>query len=55
MNIINGFGEAALADVAVEEPLQFQRLGYFTKDRDSTKSNLVFNQTVTLKDSFKPE
>lgn len=55
MKIIKGFGEPNLKDVAVEEPLQFQRLGYFTKDRDSTENHLIFNQTVTLKDSFKPE
>ncbi len=55
MEIINGFAEPALADVEIEQPLQFQRLGYFTKDRDSTENELVFNQTVTLKDSFKPE
>ncbi|WP_417431239.1 glutamine--tRNA ligase/YqeY domain fusion protein [Halpernia sp.] len=55
LEIIHGFGEPAFAEVAVEEPLQFQRLGYFTKDRDSTENHLVFNQTVTLKDSFKPE
>ncbi|SEG25611.1 glutaminyl-tRNA synthetase [Halpernia humi] len=55
LKIINGFGEPNLKDVAVEEPLQFQRLGYFTKDRDSSENHLVFNQTVTLKDSFKPE
>ena len=55
LQIVEGFGEPALADVKVEEPLQFQRLGYFTKDRDSTESELVFNQTVTLKDGFKPE
>jgi glutaminyl-tRNA synthetase len=55
MEIIQGFAEPALADVEIEQPLQFQRLGYFTKDRDSTENELVFNQTVTLKDSFKPE
>lgn len=55
MEIIKGFGEPDLAKVAVEQPIQFQRLGYFTKDRDSTEDHLVFNQTVTLKDSFKPE
>jgi glutaminyl-tRNA synthetase len=55
MEIIHGFAEPALADVEIEQPLQFQRLGYFTKDRYSTENELVFNQTVTLKDSFKPE
>lgn len=55
LKLIHGFGEPALADVEIEKALQFQRLGYFTKDRDSTENNLIFNQTVTLKDSFKPE
>ncbi|AZA73363.1 glutamine--tRNA ligase/YqeY domain fusion protein [Chryseobacterium indoltheticum] len=55
VNIIQGFGEPSLKDVAVGEPLQFQRIGYFTKDQDSTDTNFVFNRTVTLKDSYKPE
>ncbi|WP_431611191.1 glutamine--tRNA ligase/YqeY domain fusion protein [Chryseobacterium sp. 'Rf worker isolate 10'] len=53
--IVKGFAEPSLKDVAVGEPLQFQRIGYFTKDQDSTDDALVFNRTVTLKDSFKPE
>jgi len=52
---IQGFAEPNLKEVAVGEPLQFQRIGYFTKDQDSTDTNLVFNRTVTLKDSYKPE
>ena len=52
---IQGFAEPGLKDVAVGEPLQFQRIGYFTKDQDSTDTQLVFNRTVTLKDSYKPE
>ncbi|KQT17611.1 glutamine--tRNA ligase [Chryseobacterium sp. Leaf404] len=55
VTVIKGFGEPSLKDVAVEEPLQFQRIGYFTKDKDSTDTNFVFNRTVTLKDSYKPE
>ncbi|GAB0157589.1 glutamine--tRNA ligase/YqeY domain fusion protein [Chryseobacterium sp. Alg-005] len=55
MTIVQGFAEPGLKDVAVGEPLQFQRIGYFTKDQDSTDNNLVFNRTVTLKDSYKPE
>ncbi|MBB6370749.1 glutamine--tRNA ligase/YqeY domain fusion protein [Chryseobacterium shigense] len=55
LTVVKGFAEPGLKDVAVGEPLQFQRIGYFTKDQDSTDSNLVFNRTVTLKDSFKPE
>ncbi len=31
---------------------QFQRIGYFTVDKDSTKEHLVFNRTVSLKDTW---
>ncbi|WP_185286093.1 glutamine--tRNA ligase/YqeY domain fusion protein [Chryseobacterium indologenes] len=55
MTIVKGFAEPHLKEVAVGEPLQFQRIGYFTKDQDSTDDKLVFNRTVTLKDSYKPE
>jgi len=55
MAIVKGFAEPSLKEVAVGEPLQFQRIGYFTKDQDSTDTNFVFNRTVTLKDSYKPE
>ncbi len=52
--VVQGFAEPSLAEVKVEEPLQFQRIGYFTKDKDSTENNLVFNRTVSLRDSYKP-
>jgi len=32
---------------------QFMRLGYFCADKDSTPEHLVFNRSVSLKDSFK--
>ena len=32
--------------------LQFQRTGYFTQDKHSTPSHLIFNRTVGLKDSW---
>lgn len=35
--------------------LQFQRIGYFTYDKDSTEKHLIFNKTVGLKDSWKPK
>jgi glutaminyl-tRNA synthetase len=41
-----------------EKPLsnyQFERLGYFSIDRDPTAEKLVFNRTVTLKDSWAKE
>ncbi|MFV0467995.1 MAG: glutamine--tRNA ligase, partial [Dysgonomonas sp.] len=34
---------------------QFQRIGYFNLDPDSTKSDLIFNRTVSLKDSWAKE
>jgi glutaminyl-tRNA synthetase len=34
------------------DQFQFQRLGYFAVDKDSTTSKLVFNKTVGLKDAW---
>ena len=55
LKVVTAYAEPAVKEVKVGEPLQFQRIGYFTKDQDSTDSKLVFNRTVTLKDSFKLE
>jgi glutaminyl-tRNA synthetase len=44
--------EPSLADAAVGETFQFERIGYFSKDSDSTPSAPVFNRTVGLKDSW---
>ncbi|MEJ8606411.1 glutamine--tRNA ligase/YqeY domain fusion protein [Riemerella anatipestifer] len=55
LKVVQGYGEPSLKEVNTEAPLQFQRIGYFTKDQDSTEEKLVFNRTVTLKDSYKPE
>ncbi len=44
--------EPALAGAAAGERFQFERLGYFTVDPDSTDDNLVFNRTVALRDSY---
>jgi len=43
--------EPALAE-AGEHPVQFERQGYFTRDKDSTADNLVFNRTVGLRDTW---
>ncbi len=55
LKTVQGFAEPSLQDARVGAPYQFQRIGYFTKDRDSSEEKLVFNRTVTLKDSYKPE
>ena len=55
LKLIQGFAEPSLKNAKVEDHYQFQRIGYFTLDKDSTDDKLVFNRTVTLKDSFKLE
>ncbi len=45
--------EAALSDAKAGDGYQFMRLGYFCADKDSTPDNLIFNRSVSLKDSFK--
>lgn len=44
--------ETFLADAKPLDHFQFQRLGYFTIDKDSTPEHLVFNKTVGLKDTW---
>ena len=44
--------EPSLADFGVGESVQFERVGYFVKDRDSTPAAPVFNRTVTLRDAW---
>lgn len=48
----NAFVELALADVKVGENVQFERVGYFCADLDSTPEKPVFNLTVNLKDTW---
>ncbi len=50
--ITNAKLEPTLADANVADVVQFERLGYFCKDRDSTDAMPVFSRTVTLKDSW---
>lgn len=51
----HGFAEPALLDDASGIAVQFERTGYYIKDADSTADKPVFNKTVSLKDSYKPE
>jgi glutaminyl-tRNA synthetase len=44
--------EPSLAEAKVGAPYQFERVGYFCLDRDSTAEKLVFNRTLALKDSW---
>ncbi len=47
--------EAGLEKAAAPAAYQFMRLGYFCPDKDSTPEHPVFNRSVSLKDSYKPE
>lgn len=50
--IEKAFVEPSLATASVADNIQFQRLGYFNVDPDSTNDKLVFNRTVALRDSW---
>ncbi|WP_115122179.1 glutamine--tRNA ligase/YqeY domain fusion protein [Marinirhabdus gelatinilytica] len=52
LEVITGYAEPSLEKLQPEDTVQFQRLGYFTVDRDSTSAKKVFNRTVALRDSW---
>ncbi|MFM2409110.1 MAG: hypothetical protein RL358_1852 [Pseudomonadota bacterium] len=54
LQVVQGWIEAAVKDAAPETHYQFERLGYFVTDRRDHQvgGKLVFNRTVTLKDSW---
>jgi glutaminyl-tRNA synthetase len=52
LQIVKGFVEPSLSDVKSDEKFQFQRLGYFNVDKDTTEGKIVFNKTVGLKDAW---
>jgi glutaminyl-tRNA synthetase len=47
--------EPALLDAGLEKPVQFERQGYFCRDRDSTTEMPVFNRTIGLRDTWAKE
>jgi glutaminyl-tRNA synthetase len=47
--------ERSLADGKIGDRFQFERLGYFCVDSDTSDSQMVFNRTVTLKDQWTKE
>ena len=52
LKVSTAYLEPSLADAKIGECFQFQRLGYFNIDDDSTPNQLVFNKTVGLRDSW---
>ncbi|HSA04023.1 MAG TPA: glutamine--tRNA ligase/YqeY domain fusion protein [Tenuifilaceae bacterium] len=52
LKVIEGLLEPSLQNVKHLDKFQFERLGYFSVDYDSASNKLVFNRTVTLKDTW---
>lgn len=52
LQITTGYLEPSLKEAIVGNQFQFQRLGYFCVDKDTTIEKLVFNKTVGLKDTW---
>ncbi|MDP5231870.1 MAG: glutamine--tRNA ligase/YqeY domain fusion protein, partial [Cellulophaga sp.] len=52
LEVITGYLEPSLQKAKVEDIFQFQRIGYFNVDKDSTAEKLVFNKTVGLRDTW---
>lgn len=52
LKTIEAFVEPSLKEAEIGDRFQFQRLGYFNVDNDSTSNNLIFNKTVGLRDSW---
>jgi len=53
--IQTGYAEASLKNAKFDERYQFLRKGYFCLDKDTSASRIVFNRTVTLKDTWAKE
>ncbi len=53
LTVMNGFVEPSLVEAEAEKGYQFERMGYFCADsKDSSKEHLVFNRTVSLRDTW---
>ena len=52
LHILHGYVEPSLAQTKPGDRFQFERLGYFCTDQDSTEEKPVFNLTVSLKDTW---
>lgn len=52
LTVVKGYLEPALQEARPGDAIQFERLGYFTADPDSTMQMPIYNRTVGLKDSW---
>lgn len=55
LKVVTGFAEPAVLKDTNNDRFQFLRKGYYCLDKDSTAEKLVFNRTVTLKDTWAKE
>ena len=55
LKVAAAYAEPALVEDNSGIAVQFERTGYYILDKDSTKEKTIFNKTVSLKDSYKPE
>ena len=55
LEVVSAKCEPSLKDAHAEERYQFERLGYFALDPDSTPAKQVWNRTITLKDTWARE
>src|SRR5450432_2287769 len=55
LEVITAKLEPSLKDAKPELRYQFERIGYYTLDKDSNSQNLIFNRTITLKDTWAKE
>jgi glutaminyl-tRNA synthetase len=52
LKIITGMIEPSVINAGISDKYQFERIGYFSVDKDTTPQNIVFNRVVPLKDSW---
>ncbi len=55
LKVITAMAEPSMAHISAGDKFQFERMGYFVADYDSTPGKPIFNRTVTLKDSWSKE
>ncbi|RDY59805.1 glutamine--tRNA ligase/YqeY domain fusion protein [Flagellimonas nanhaiensis] len=49
---VTGYMEPSIKEAKIGDRFQFQRLGYFNVDTDSSEEKIIFNRTVTLRDTW---
>ena len=52
LTTLTGYAEPSISEAQSGERFQFQRLGYFVVDPDSTREQMIFNKTVGLRDNW---